>query len=568
MLLSSLSRSSLRSSSRFSTLSLSPVLRSSSRSKLPSRHATTHATPSRGNSDILWGIGASLLFIPSFLYLTKPPEGYGKKASSPESFGPSSSHGHAANHTSAIKGKPDHFKYVLVGGGTATYSAVVGIKEVDPSAEILIITAENYVPYERPPLSKELWFTSDPDVANSLKFKNWQGQMASVFYEPETEYDVVQNLEPTGSGLKILKGHKATKLNVENQTLILDDGREIKYGKLLLATGGNPRALPLQKGLPASVQNRVTTYRTLDDFKRLDAVTRSGATIAVIGGGFLGSELSVALAHRGKETGTKVVQIFPEEGNMALVFPKYLTKWTMARVEEEGVEVKPQLLVKSARYNKETDKIHLVLSDASEVPVDHVVVAVGIEPNVELAKSAGLEIDSQRGGIIVNAELEARHNVFAAGDAVSFHDVKLGRRRIEHYDHAVLSGRFGGNNMARKPENRKTFLHQSMFWYWSDLGPQIGYEAVGILDGSLMTLGCWAQPESKPKAEGEGAGQEAVDEKEKYKKGLVFYVRDDRIVGLLMFNIHGKADVARKILLEGHKPEEANNLAKLFELYK
>lgn len=80
------------------------------------------------------------------------------------------------------------------------------------------------------------------------------------------------------------------------------------------------------------------------------------------------------------------------------------------------------------------DKVILDLGNDKELRVDHVVVAVGIEPCVDLARDAGLEIDEKRAGVVVNAELEARTDVFAAGDMVSFHDVQLGRRRIEHHD--------------------------------------------------------------------------------------------------------------------------------------
>ena len=88
----------------------------------------------------------------------------------------------------------------------------------------------------------------------------------------------------------------------------------------------------------------------------------------------------------------------------------------------------------------------------------------------------------------MNAELEARSNVWVSGDAACFYDVKLGRRRIEHHDHAVISGRLAGENMtgAKKPYN-----HKSMFW--SDLGPEIGLEAIGIIDSTLETVGVFAE---------------------------------------------------------------------------
>lgn len=114
--------------------------------------------------------------------------------------------------------------------------------------------------------------------------------------------------------------------------------------------------------------------------------------------------------------------------------------------------------------------------------------AVGVEANTSLAKESNLEIDPEQGGFLVNAELEARSNLWVAGDVACFYDVKLGRRRIEHHDHAVISGRLAGENMtgARKP-----YLHQSMLW--SDLGPEVGFEAIGIIDSTLETVGVFAK---------------------------------------------------------------------------
>lgn len=120
------------------------------------------------------------------------------------------------------------------------------------------------------------------------------------------------------------------------------------------------------------------------------------------------------------------------------------------------------------------------------------IVAVGADANTELAKASDLEVDPEIGGFLVNAELEARSNLWIAGDVACFYDVRLGRRRVEHHDHAVISGRLAGENMtgAGKP-----YLHQSMFW--SDLGPEIGYEAIGIVDAGLPTVGVFAKATEK-----------------------------------------------------------------------
>lgn len=91
----------------------------------------------------------------------------------------------------------------------------------------------------------------------------------------------------------------------------------------------------------------------------------------------------------------------------------------------------------------------MTTTDGRVLTTDHVVVAVGMEPNTALADSSGLEVDQHIGGFAVNSELEAsRRNIYVAGDAASFYDVKLGRRRVEHHDHAIVSGRLAGENMV------------------------------------------------------------------------------------------------------------------------
>ena len=156
-----------------------------------------------------------------------------------------------------------------------------------------------------------------------------------------------------------------------------------------------------------------------------------------------------------------------------------------------------------------------------------------MHPNTSLAKASGLEIDPKIDGVVVNAELEARTNVFAAGDVTSYHDVALGRRRVEHYDHAYMSGRHAGLNMTGE---HKPYNHQSMFW--SNIGPDVNFEAVGIIDSSLPTVSIWNKSQTSNIKPGD----------EDYDQGVVYYLREKKVVGVLLWNLFGQLDNARKIV--------------------
>lgn len=171
----------------------------------------------------------------------------------------------------------------------------------------------------------------------------------------------------------------------------------------------------------------------------------------------------------------------------------------------------------------------------------------------------------------------------------SFYDVTLGRRREEHHDHAVVSGRLAGGNMAGA---NKAYTHQSMFW--SDLGPNVGYEAIGLIDASLPTVGIWAaaSPADTPAGVANGAaspsdssptedtdsaeggavdtrhGEPVVTDLSSYAKGVVFYMRDDAVVGVVLWNMFGKIPLARKIIRSEKKFSDARDLAKIFRVHE
>jgi hypothetical protein len=166
----------------------------------------------------------------------------------------------------------------------------------------------------------------------------------SIYFDAEGVLEPVDGTTPLPAAADgaaprtfLLAGRKATALDVDARVVTLDNGLRVQYGRLLLATGGVPRQLGMVKALPAHIRERVTTYRKVADFRALKRALTTDAPqqVVVIGGGFLGSELAVAIARQAQRTpGVRVTQVFPEEGNMGLVFPRYLSQWTSSKIRD------------------------------------------------------------------------------------------------------------------------------------------------------------------------------------------------------------------------------------------
>jgi programmed cell death 8 (apoptosis-inducing factor) len=446
----------------------------------------------------------------------------------------------------ATEGDVWSYKYVIVGLGTAGYSALKVLRESDPNAKILVVGYEPNTPYERPPLSKELWWTDDPDVGNKLEFTNYKGEKATPFYETPEELSKYPNV-------KVLTNMAVVDLDVDRKGLMLADGTIVFFEKCLLATGGHPRSLPNQLKHP-----KVTTFRTIQDFQMLDKVTRDPTIkhITIIGGGFLGTELAAALNKRGKQFGFKVAQVFPESGCMALNIPQYLSDYATKLMRNDGVDVRPGVFANEIKALENENKLELLLSDKTSIQTDHIVVAVGIKPNTGLAEKSNLEVDRENGGIVVNAELQARSDIYVAGDVASYYDAVLGRRRVEHYDHAQASGAHAAKNMlgARKPYTYQPF-------FWGNMNG-IPYEAVGIIDSRLETVGVW---QKGPQTEG-GESTADYQNNNEFKRGVVYYLKNKKIVGVLLWNLFERVEDAQRAIKLGREFDDLNKLQRVISL--
>jgi 3-phenylpropionate/trans-cinnamate dioxygenase ferredoxin reductase component len=372
------------------------------------------------------------------------------------------------------------FKYLIVGGGMTADAAAHGIRSVDASGSVALVSAELDKPYDRPPLSKALW----------------DGKSVDSIWRKTDEKNVA-----------LFLGRTITEIQLETKKAVDSEGNHYSWEKLLLATGGSPRRLPFG-------DDDIIYFRTLADYARLRSLTESRERFAVIGGGFIGSEIAAALAKNGKI----VTMVFPGAGIASRVLPNDLSEFISNVYERKGVQLFGESKVEG--LEKRGNRLVLTTNTKQEIAVDAVVAGIGIEPNVGLARAVGLRIDN---GIVVDEFLRSSHpDIYAAGDVANFKSPALGKRlRVEHEDNANSMGTLAGRNMAGASEK---YDHLSMFY--SDLF-EFGYEAVGELDASLETFSDWEKPN---------------------KEGVIYYLRDGQVRGVLLWNVWGHVEKARALI--------------------
>ena len=374
------------------------------------------------------------------------------------------------------------YKYLIVGAGMTADAAVRGIRELDPDGSIGLIGKDLNPPYNRPPLTKALW----------------KGKPLDSIWRRTQQLSVDLHL-----------GRIVTSLDPQKKMVLDDQGAAYGYDKLLLATGGTPRKLPFG---PADV----IYYRTLDDYQHLREMTGHADHFGVIGGGFIGSEIAAALAMNGK----KVTMLLPEAGIGASIYPPEISAYVSSFFHQKGVQVFSEVRVQDIQ--KAGGLYEITTDHGDRIRVEGVIAGIGIQPNIELAQAAGLQVAN---GIVVDDTLHTSHpDIFAAGDVAEYYNPVLDKRlRIEHEDNANTMGKQAGRNMAGAGE---PYDHLSFFY--SDLF-ELGYEAVGELDSHHEMV---------------------VDWKEKFVKGVVYYLAAGRVRGVLLWNVWDTVPRARELIAQ------------------
>ncbi len=385
------------------------------------------------------------------------------------------------------------YTYVIIGGGLAGASAVEGIRERDKNGGILLIGSEKHLPYDRPPLSKKLWFGKKT--------------VENIFLHDQNFYDQ--------SGVTVLQGVTVAAVDPKQRTVTTEAGMQYRYEKLLIATGGVPRTLPI----PGGDFEGICYYRYLDDYLRLRKELPEGKSAVVIGGGFIGSEMAAALALNN----INVTMIFPDQYLVSRVFPESLGRTLLDRFIARGIKVLTG--EKPASFSKKGARIVTRTESGKAIEADIVIAGVGIAPSLDLPRKAGLQTAN---GIIVDEYLQASlPDIYAAGDIAFFPYRALGKQtRVEHWDNAVTQGKWAGRNMAGA---REPYTH--MPYFFSDLF-EFGYEAVGEVDARLETVADWQKENDT---------------------GVIYYLKEGKVRGAMMCNVWDKVEVARRLILKGEK---------------
>ncbi|AZF31829.1 Ferredoxin reductase [Pseudomonas sp. R4-35-07] len=328
---------------------------------------------------------------------------------------------------------------IIVGAGHAGGRAALTLREEGYDGRLILIGDEPHVPYERPPLSKALLQGSQDLAGCSLCD-------SARLAELDIEH---------------IAGNAVSQLAPQQHRLQLADGRWLDYAGVLLATGGRARRLP-------QAQANVLYLRTHDEALALRVQLRPGTRLVIVGGGFIG--LEVAATARGLGCAVTVLEAGPRLAGRVL--PAIISAALLDLHREQGVDVRLNVTVESIQ----ADAVQLV--DGQTLPCDLVVVGIGMQPNIELAAAAGLEVGQ---GIRVDVHLRtSAANIYAAGDVCEF---RLGGlyQRQETWRNAEAQGRHAALNLLGR-----ALPFDAVPGFWSD-HYDWGLQTVGVMTPEVVS---------------------------------------------------------------------------------
>jgi len=320
--------------------------------------------------------------------------------------------------------------FVVVGAGLAAASAASSLRAEGFDGRLVVVGDESDPPYERPPLSKE--------------YLRGESAFDAAVVHPAAWYEE--------NDVDLRLGVRVEAVDLATRSVTLPGGETLGYDALLLATGGRNRAVPF----PGGDLHGVFQLRRREDAERIREAASGGARVAIVGAGFIGLEVAASLRSRGAEV--EVVEVF--ERPLERVLGPEVGAVFEAIHRDHGVVFHMNEHVERLEGGERVER--LVTSEGTTVACDVAVVGIGIQPNVELADAAGLDVDN---GVLVDERLAASApGVFAAGDVANHAHPVFGRRiRVEHYDNAIKQGVGAARAMLGETEP-----FADPHWFWSD----------------------------------------------------------------------------------------------------
>ena len=318
---------------------------------------------------------------------------------------------------------------VIIGCGQAGGQAAASLRQEKYEGPITMIGQESYIPYQRPPLSKQ--YLSGEQEKEKLSLRQ-----ESFYSEKE---------------INLMLETSVLSLNPHKKELQLEKGETVTYDKLLIATGGRPRKLEVD----GHTLKGIHYLRNIDDVDAIKTQMSTSQNLVIVGGGYIGLEVaSVAI-----KKGLTVSVLEMESRILERVTTEEMSAFYHQLHTDEGVNI---LTSTQAKAFKGSETVDSVVCGDHEIPADLVIVGIGILPNTEMAEAAGLETNN---GLVVDEHCRtSNEHIFAAGDCTNHPNPILNRRlRLESVPNAMEQGRVAASNMLGGSKS-----YASMPWFWSD----------------------------------------------------------------------------------------------------
>ncbi|MBI4188681.1 MAG: NAD(P)/FAD-dependent oxidoreductase [Chloroflexi bacterium] len=315
--------------------------------------------------------------------------------------------------------KTEKTKYLIIGNSAGGIGAAEAIRKTDGTGAIAIVSDEPYPAYCRPLISEHL--------AEGCSLER-------MLFRPADFYEK--------NNFQTFLGKKVAKLDTDKHTIKLENGREIAWEKLLLSTGG----VPIFPKMTGSDRQGVFTFTTLDDAKAISRYLDKKSQAVVIGGGLIGISVTEALVKRG----VKVTVIEMRDRVLNIMLDEEASALEEATLKKAGVKIITNHTVSEIKGNAGGAVSGVTLDDGSSIPCNLLIVAIGVQPRIELATGTAIKVNR---GIVVNRQMATScTDIYACGDTAEAYDFNYGENRLTPiWPNAYLGGRIAGFNMAGTP---------------------------------------------------------------------------------------------------------------------